>query len=97
MGFLDSLRKAISGPARVKGTDDPGEAAVAMREEFAVPNAGDDEIEQIEELSSEPAAPVAAAPFSGVGQADAAELEDTFVSEEEEEPEHETGPIDPAP
>ncbi len=81
MGFLDSLRKAISGPARVGG-DDPGEVSAAMHEEYAAPAPGEEESKQIEQLSEEPRAPIAAAPFAGSGESRAAEIEDPLLSEE---------------
>ncbi len=91
MGFLDSLRKAISGPARVGG-DDPGEVSAALHEEYAARDPGHEESKRAD-LSEGPGA-TGAAPYSGAGQARAAEIEDPLLSEEPEI-ESKEDPIDP--
>ena len=101
MGFLDSLRKAIAGPPRVQGMegDDPGEVAATLHEEYAAPDPGHSGTDRIEGISDGPGA-TAAAPFSGAGQASAAEIEAEIVKPEDVKPdefevESEEGPIDP--
>jgi hypothetical protein len=102
MGFLDSLKKAIQGPPRVQGmgSDEPGEVAAALHEEYAAPDPGPSESKQIEELNDGPGA-TAAAPFAGAGQIRAAEVEAEIVRPEDVRPDEmeiaseEEGPIDP--
>lgn len=89
MGFLDSLKKAIAGPPHISGADDPGEMAAALHEEYAVPNADEEEVRQVKELDSlsdAPAGPIAAAPFAGAGQIRATELEAEIIKPEDVTP-----------
>jgi hypothetical protein len=68
MGFLTSLRNALAGPPRIRGTgdDEPGEVAAVMHEEYVVPAPEDEgkKIEQLSEERDEQAAPAGAAPFA---------------------------------
>lgn len=87
MGFLDSIRKALAGPPHISGSqgDNPGEISAALHEEYAVPNADEEEVREIDSLSSAdaPAAPIAAAPFAGAGQIRATELEEQITQSED--------------
>ena len=86
MGILDSIRKALAGPPHIGGSgDDPGEMAAALHEEYAVPNADEEEVREIDSLSNldGPAAPIAAAPFAGAGQIRATELEEQIIKSED--------------
>ena len=102
MGFLDSLKKAIQGPPRVQGmgSDDPGEVAAALHEEYAAPESGPPEEKHIEGLNDGPGA-TAAAPFAGAGQVRATEVEAEIVRPEDVKPDEteiaseEEGPINP--
>ena len=101
MGFWKRLREGVAGPPHVNaGTDDPGEVAADLHEEFSVPNAGDTEMRDIDEHSEAPAGPIAAAPFAGEGQIRAAELEAEIIKPEDVKPddakiESEPDPVDP--
>jgi hypothetical protein len=102
MGFLNSLRNALAGPPRIRGTgdDEPGEVATVLHEEYVVP-APEEESKQIDELSEEPAAPAGAAPFgaapvvspsAAVGPEREAELDEPLETmEAESEPEEDPG------
>jgi hypothetical protein len=97
MGFKDFFRK-LQGPPRVAGGpgDDPGEVDAALREDYTPAHEADAGREaQKNELAEDlAAAPVAATPFSGAGQADATEIE--LGLEEDVEPEEdEEGPLEP--
>jgi len=89
MGFLDSLKKAIQGPARVSGAPgEQAEVAATFHEEYSARDPGADEEKEIQDLSQGPPAPAAVAPFSGSGEAKATEIEDPLLSDEaQNEPE----------
>jgi hypothetical protein len=84
MGFLKAIREALAGPPHVQGD---AEDSAALHEEYAVPNAGDTEMKDIEERTEAPAAPMAVTPFAGEGQIEAAEFEDNLVKPEDIRPE----------
>jgi hypothetical protein len=86
MGFFDSLKKMLQGPPHVQVGDDEG--AMALHEEYHVANAGDREMQDIDEhsQSAEFDAPVAAAPFAGEGEIRAAELEAEIIRPEDVTP-----------
>ena len=86
MGFFDSLKKMLQGPAHVQTGDDEG--AIALHEEYSVANAGDREMQDIDEHSQSPEfdAPVAAAPFAGEGEIRAAEIESQIIKPEDVTP-----------
>jgi hypothetical protein len=91
MGILDSIRKALAGPPHISGSegDNPGEIAAALHEEYAVPNADEEEVREIKDIneaSTGPAAPIAAAPFTGAGQIRATELEEQIIQPEDVTP-----------
>jgi hypothetical protein len=102
MGWWKRFRESVAGPPHIKGgTDDPSEVDAVMRAEYAAASSGDTEMKDIEELSEAPAAPIAAAPFTGEGEIRATEIEtgmikpgDVMPDETDIEPEE--GPITPA-
>jgi len=107
MGFLDSLRKAIAGPVRVRGSaGEAAEVSTALHEEYDLHASTPQEGKQIEELSDDAAgAPAGAAPFAtapfvapsiDIGPAREAEAEERGESLEAEI-ESEDAPPDPAP
>jgi hypothetical protein len=89
MGFLDSLRNALAGPARVRG--EKGEAAevsATFHEEYSVPAPPQEgkDIEEQEVRSDEHAAPAGAAPF-GAGVFDSPSAADLGPEREAEQDE----------
>ena len=68
MGFLDSIRNALAGPPRIRGSggDEAAEVSAALHEEYTVPAPEQEskEIEEGEVRSDEHAAPAGAAPFA---------------------------------
>ena len=76
MGFLDSLRKAIQGPAHISGGgDDPGEVSAALHEDYDAPHPAESQIKKDQLADDLAAAPVAETPFATAGESRAAEIE----------------------
>ena len=76
MGFLDSLRKAIQGPAHVSGGgDDPGEVSAALHEDYGAPHPAESQIKKDQLADDLAAAPVAETPFATAGESIGAEIE----------------------
>jgi hypothetical protein len=98
MGFKDFFKK-LQGPPHVSGGsgDDPGEVDAALREDYTPAHEADaGKVAQKEGLAEDlAAAPVAATPFSGAGQADATEIELGLEEDVEPEEEDEKGPLEP--
>jgi len=92
MGFKDFFRK-LQGPPHVGGGagDDPGEVDAALREDYAEAHPTESQYKKDELAEDLAAAPVAATPFSGSGQADASEIE--IGLEEDVEPQEDEGPL----
>ena len=97
MGFLDSIRNALAGPPRIRGTgDEAAEVSAALNEEYSVPAPEDEskKIEEVEEHSDEQAAPAGAAPFAAAPFAapDAAEPFDEDPTDDRFAPSADLGP-----
>jgi len=90
---LRNLWSKIQGPPHVDGGsgDDPGEVDAALREDYEPSHPAESEYKKDELAEDLAAAPVAAAPFSGSGQADASEIE--LGLEEDVEPQEDDGPL----
>lgn len=83
----------IQGPPHVAGGhgDDPGEVDAALREDYEPSHPAESHYKKDELAEDLAAAPVAATPFSGAGQADASEIE--IGLEEDVEPQEDDGPL----
>jgi hypothetical protein len=92
MGLRDWWSK-VAGPPHVRGGhgDDPGEVDAALREDYAEAHPAESQYKRDELAEDLAAAPVAATPFSGSGQADASEIE--IGLEEDVEPQEDEGPL----
>jgi hypothetical protein len=90
---LRNLWSKIQGPPHVGGGsgDDPGEVDAALREDYEPSHPAESEYKKDELAEDLAAAPVAATPFSGSGQADASEIE--LGLEEDVEPQEDDGPL----
>jgi hypothetical protein len=77
MSFLDRVRSWFAGPPRVQTGDE--EDAAALREEFGTPDAGKEDVEQLEYGMQ-------GGPVPGLAGRDAAEIAESEIDSEEPPP-----------